>query len=347
MVKISKKPFMKRALASGKRAWKYSSKYVRPAAALGMGLLRGKRSFGTQTMTKTKRKKSKVNNVKRVQDIGFTVHSLYKKGSEVTIKRWMKDGIHAKYKFTGSASFLSLNGLQLVSAPPVTVASRADIDTVNQKVVDAVVTGTTAVQGFSAIRKIDTVIQMKNQTNDEVEVWLYWIGCKKDIPTGASLPIVAWDLGSDDQLGTAGTPVDYPYADPRESGIFNETYYVHRKTLYRMKSGALVTDTFHYYPNRIISEGYLQRFTGIQGYKGLTFYPILVQLGPIGRKTIAPVNPTYGPCRLDVICSIFYDMYGHADKRLLMTNVNGVDQTAGLINAMTDADETVNNIITT
>lgn len=309
-------------------------------AAIGAGAAMG--ASRTYTKTKTKRKK-KINSVRRVMDIGFTAHSKYLKGSEKTIKRWMKDGIHVRHKYSAGQSFTSTNGVQAANNLPVTICTRGDIDTVNQKVIDAVVTGSTAIQGSSAIRKVKMEIQMKNQTNDEIEVWLYYIACKKDIPSGANLPITAWDLGVDDQLNASGTPFDYPYSDPRESQLFNQTYRVLKKTLYRMKSGAMVNDTFKYYPNKVMNEDYLQRYSGLAGYANLTIYPILVQLGPIGHRL--GFAPTYGPSKVDVIQHIDYDIYGHADRRNLQTNVSALDVVAGNVTAMTDADETTNNIV--
>ena len=199
--------------------------YFPPAAAAGAVAMQysGKGvSFG-----KTKEKKRKRNNqVVRVVDFQNTRGYLYRKGSEKTLKRWYKDGIRLRWKYTDSQTYTSANGLQAVNILPVTLFQRSDIDTITDKIVAAVPTGLPSVTVEYGLKKVTHTIQMKNQTNDEIEVWLYFCMAKKDIPTGGLTPASAWTTGINDQTGTAGTPFDFPYAEPRESELFKESYTV-------------------------------------------------------------------------------------------------------------------------
>lgn len=299
---------------------------------------------GSKTKTKRRRNK-KSSETKRVIDIGFTRASLYKKGSEKTLRRWYKDAVRARYKFLGSKTFQSTNGLQAVSILPVTMFFRTDIDTINTRLLSNVPAGLSNVNSQTGLKKCQMVTQLKNQTNDEIEVWLYFITPKKDIPTTGLAPPSAWDAGADDQLGTAGTPFDFPYSDPREAELFKQMYHVHRKILYRMKSGALVTDTFNYSPNKIMDESVIQRYSDIVQFANLSMSVMMVQLGPIGRRIGAAQEPTYGPSRVDVVQSVNYMLLGNVSRATVMTNARTLDVVAGNVQAMTDADETANNIV--
>lgn len=302
------------------------------------------RGGGSRTRTK-KRRKRRMAESKRVIDIGFTKGTLYKKGSVKTLKRWYKDAVRARYKYLTSKTFLSGNGLQGVNLLPVTMFARPDIDTINTRMLSSVPAGLGSINSQTGLKKCQMITQLKNQTNDEIEVWLYFITPKMDIPTTGLSPPSAWDSGADDQLGTPGTPFDYPYADPREAELFKTMYHVHRKILYRMKSGSLVTDTFNYSPNKIIDESVIQRYTDILLYKHLSMQVMMVQLGPIGRRIGAGQDPTYGPSRVDVVQSVNYTMMGNTSRATVMTQQRTLDTVVGNVVAMTDADETANNIV--
>lgn len=320
----------------------------KPIAYAAGPVIAGKRKYNGPSGKAAKKmkmtKKKRMNRTVRVTDFMNTNGSLYRKGSEKTLKRWYKDGIRLRWKYTDSQTYVSGNGVQAVNVLPVSIFTRSDIDTITDKIVAAVPTGLPSLTTEYGLKKVTHTLQLKNQTNDEIEVWLYFCLCKKDIPTGALGCSSAWDIGVDDQTGTSGTPFDFPYAEPRESELFKESYEVVRKVCYRMKSGTLAIDTFKFTPNKILSEDYLKRFDTIGGYKGLSMNVMMVQLGPIGRKVGVAGKPTYGPSRVDVIQNVNYYLLGCSSRRTAMTETKTLDLTAGNIVAMTDADETANNI---
>lgn len=302
---------------------------------------RNKRSY-----RKTRSRKPSDRGDMRVEDVSKSYFSTYKKGSSKTLRRWAKDGVNLKWTFITGLTYLSVVAAQAVNQLPVTLFTRTDIDTINTKLINLnpVSAGTAPIQMSTGLVSAKLYTSIKNQTNDEIEVWLYTVTPKFNLGGSDPTFLTAWDLGLDAQNNTSGVPATDPYSEPRMSVLVKNAWTVLRKQKYRMKSGSLVTDCFNYKPNKVMTEMYLQLYNDTAAYANLTVYSILVTLGPIGRKATTSV-PTYAPCRVDVIQKVEYELTGHIDRLDLMTITNSLAVDSDPKLAMTDVDESSNAIV--
>lgn len=336
----------KRALASA------VSRVAKRFAPMAVGVYRGTRSKTSTRMavrrsgsrTMTKRKKSKTSGkAKRVADVGSTYTSYYMKGQMAKMDKRML----TKFKIRNDASLVmnSAVGRQRSQDMPMQAFDRVHLTALFTRArAAALASGYTAQADNLKLVLTDCKIktEIKNQTNDEVQVWIYDCVARNDDVAG-NTPVVDWYNGSNDQTDSTVTVDGFPYATPFDSDFFRENWRVLKVHKLQMKSGAVNTHNFYQKCNRVFSYSkFLNDGDSIFGK--LTTRSFVVLLGSIGHVAATPSSVSYAAAKLDIIQTQITKV-ASAPAAVTFSRYDFTLPIAGTYVAMTDADETVNSIV--
>lgn len=334
-----KKRSLVRTLARG-------AKRMRTAYNVGRAVSTRLKTMKTRSMTRTRtRKRKRSGAATRVADIASTYASYYMAGYKK--RSFPKKTPHTKLTFRTDAVTVvsSAAGRQRSLDMPLSTFNRTHLAVLFTKI-----RATATTQGWaSQAENIKLVLsqcklrtEIKNQTNDEVQVWIYDCVIRND-DAAANTPVVDWYNGANDQTDSTQTVDLFPYATPFQSDYFRENWRVIKVNKLMMKAGAVNTHNFTQKCNKTFS---YSRFVNESddSFGKLTCRSFVVLLGPIGHLAATPATVSYAPAKLDVIQTMTTKCIGMPDY--LSYNRYDVNlSTVTPMVAITDVDESVNNII--
>jgi len=334
--------------ASGKQGGRNFSRVALAMAKYGArSTKRGVKYRPSGSMTTTKKgKRRSGGGAKRVEDVGSTYAFYYMKGHKA--RKAFRNAQSTKLTFRDDATVVVSSGAgrQRSLDMPLSTFDRAHLTVLFAKIRAVAIT-----QGWTnQANNIKLVLQsckikteVKNQTNDEVQVWIYDCVIKNDDVAG-NTPVVDWYNGANNAVDSPLLTVDgFPYATPFQSDFFRENWRVLKVTKLQMKAGAVDTHTFTQKVNKTFSYSkFLNDSDSLFGK--LTCRSFVILLGPVGHVAATPTTISYAPAKLDVIQTRTTKCTGSPDNVSYNRYDITVPATAPLV-AMTDADETINSII--